>query len=88
MRDGVSYIAERLRAAFGYCAFVFATASVLTSARVRTVPIPDAPEVRAPNHVVALTFRAAKRRRRPQRLRLRRANGAACHPRLAGRPAQ
>jgi hypothetical protein len=53
MRDGVSYIAERLRVAFGYCAFVFATASVLMSARVRTVPVPDAPEVRVRNHVVA-----------------------------------
>jgi hypothetical protein len=86
MRDGVSYIAERLRVAFGYCAFVFATASVLMSARVRTVPVPDAPEVRVRNHVVALTFSAAKRRGRPRRLR--RADGAACHPRLAGRPAQ
>jgi hypothetical protein len=88
MRDGVSYIAERLRVAVGYCAFVFATAPVLMSARVRTVPIPDALEVRVRNHVVALTFRAVKRRGRPRRLRLRRADGAARHPRLDGRPAQ
>ena len=48
-----------LRVAIGLFAFAVATASLLLTAEAHTVPVPDAPEVRGQNHVVALTLRAA-----------------------------
>src|SRR5712692_8485438 len=39
-------------------AFAFASASLLLTAETQTVPVPNAPEVRGQNHVVALMLRA------------------------------
>jgi len=52
------YQGKQLRVMFGCCAFLFTIASLLRTAQTQTARVPDLPEVRSVNHVVALTLRA------------------------------